>query len=118
MIGAKTPGSGRKRGTPNKMSRAAQDYLWDEGPGFLDRLLELSRDQTLRAEHADIYLKANELGAAYVYGRPSRDVFMQVRHTLRLETLSDDELAARAEQIARAIRNRELPPAVLDGEVE
>jgi hypothetical protein len=112
---------GRQRGTPNKTTREIRELARVEGPACIEMLAAFRDDDTkppaARIEACKVLLDRG-------YGRSTMQVQIEATVTHDYYGLTTDELAARAEQLARALRGEEEAkrllleaPAALDGEV-
>ena len=110
MKGMKTPGSGRKKGTPNKTTREMRELFQAEGPASVALLVQFRDDETkddeLRKSCAESILDRG-------YGKPSRTLELQTRSGVDYDNMTDTELAARAERVLAALAakaaTRQLP---------
>jgi hypothetical protein len=117
--GAKTPGSGRKPGTPNKTTREIRELAKQYGPGSLEFYVRVRDDESLPIM-ARLYAADRLLDRGY--GKPSRILELQARSTVDYSNMTDAELAERGERLLEALRagaaTRQLPAApVADGEI-
>jgi hypothetical protein len=115
MQGMKTPGSGRKAGTPNKTTREMRALVQQHGPRAIERLGELMEQTTDPQLSFDATCELLDRG----YGKPSRAIELQVSAGIDYDAMTDEELAFREHQALatlRANRQQRQLPAHVDGE--
>ena len=94
--GGRTPGAGRKKGVPNKITADIRALAHNYGPDAIRRLAHLM--QHAESEQAQVSAARELLDRAY--GRPAQAIHHSGSNARDVRELSDEELTAIASTLA------------------